>query len=205
MQAALENRDRNHGNHFEETLSHLLPFYGLKEVYRAATIGERQESVAEHVGSMLNLACWFIRTYNLELNLYRVVQMICIHDLHELLSGDTPIIPGVDNARDKEQRELSASQELASGMSESERKNYLELLAEYKAGLTAEAKFVRAIDKLDADLQFLNKKEAWATWTEEFYRSKREAYYREVPEIFSFYQGLLNYLRTNEYFKKNME
>jgi hypothetical protein len=78
---------------FEETIAQLILPYGLKETYRAASIGERKESVSEHIGSMLHLARWFIRTYDLPLNMARVVDLICDHDLPELDCGDTDLVP----------------------------------------------------------------------------------------------------------------
>lgn len=184
---------------FNETLSQVLIPYGLKDVPRSATIGERSESVAEHLGSMIYLASWFIRTYNLQLDMTRVVDLICYHDLPELDCGDTPIVPGVDNRVEKDNKELRASLAIAERMLPSEGQHFLDVLAEYKAGLTPEAKFVRAIDKLDADLQFLGNKEAWQTWSDEFYRSKREPYYREVEAVSDFYDNLLIFLRSNGY------
>jgi 5'-deoxynucleotidase YfbR-like HD superfamily hydrolase len=191
--------------HFDETIQQLLIPYGQKEVYRAAQIGTRQESVCEHIGSMLTLARWFMRTYDMKLDLGRVVDIICYHDLPELESGDTPIIPGVDNRAEKETREASAAMIISERMTPSEGSHFLSTLAEYKEGKTREAKFVRAIDKLDADLQFLGNKDAWKAWSDEFYRSKREPYYREVPEISEFYDNLLNYLRSDGYLKPSID
>jgi putative hydrolase of HD superfamily len=186
---------------FNDIISDLIIPYGLKEVYRAAKIGERQESVSEHVGSMLALARWFIRTYNLELDMLRVVDLICDHDLPELICGDTPIIPGVDSRKHKELKEAEATRTIAKNISSpTDKENFLRIIAEYKAGETPEAKFVRAIDKLDADLQFLNDKEAFRKWGEEYYRTTRERFYKEVPAIWDFYQHFLNYLRINNYF-----
>lgn len=186
---------------FEDTLAQLLIPYGLKEVYRAASINERKESVSEHLASMLHLARWFIRHNDLDLDLGRVVDLICNHDLPELEAGDTPIIPGVDNRSDKDARETRAALNIAERMSLSDGEYFLSIVAEYKEGKTPEAKFVRAVDKLDADLQFLRDKSAWETWSDEFYRSKREPYYREVPVIVEFYEHLLTYLRLNGYLK----
>lgn len=117
---------------FNDTIEQLLIPYGLKKVYRAAQIDERKESVCEHVGSMLHLARWFIRTYNLDLNLGRVIDMICDHDLPELVHGDTPIIPGIDSSAEKERGEASAALLLAERMSTSDGAHFLDALTEYK-------------------------------------------------------------------------
>jgi len=190
---------------FDHTIQELLIPYGLKEVYRAADIGVRKESVSEHIGSMVHLARWFIRTYDLKLDFARVIDLICDHDLPELESGDTPIIPGVDNQTGKAEREASAAMLIADRMSSSNGAHFLSAFAEYKEGKTDEAKFVRAIDKLDADLQFLGNPSAWETWSDEFYRAKREPFYRAVPAISEFYDHLLTYLRTNGYLKPSGE
>jgi 5'-deoxynucleotidase YfbR-like HD superfamily hydrolase len=186
---------------FEETIAQLTLPYGLKETYRAASIGERKESVSEHIGSMLHLARWFIRTYDLPLDMARVVDLICDHDLPELDCGDTPIIPGVDNRSEKETKEAQAALSIAERLSPADGRYFIDTLSEYKAGQTPEAKFVRAIDKLDADLQFLNDKKAWESWSDEFYRLRREPYYLEVPVIYEFYNNLLTYLRSNGYLR----
>ena len=174
--------------------------YGLKEVYRFSQLANRKESDFDHVGSMHTLARWLVRTHDLRFDVARMTDMISMHDLHELLSGDTPIIPGVNNQVDKDQREAQAIEKLVAMMSPEEGAYYLGVISEYKQGKTELAKFIRGVDKLEADIQCLTCKADWEGWTETFYRKKRDPYYQAVPILNEYYEKLLTYLRAGNYF-----
>ena len=100
------------------------------------------ESVAAHSWGMAILALKLIPD---GLDLAKVLSMCLVHDLPEVRVGDlTPH----DDISTKAQDEYKAMQEMAP--------EWLELFVEYEQGETAEARFVKQIDKLDMGLQALH-------------------------------------------------
>ena len=100
------------------------------------------ESVAAHSWGMALLALKLIPD---GLNLSKVLAMCLVHDLPEVRVCDlTPH----DDISTKAEDEYKAMQEIAP--------EWLELFVEYEQGETAEARFVKQIDKLDMGLQALH-------------------------------------------------
>lgn len=110
---------------------------------------ERLESVAEHVygTQMLAIAMW--PEYGYELDLAKVIMMLATHELEEMLIGD--VIPFEIAAEEKKVRGREAVIELLSGLDGDA--PVRELAEEFYAQETAEAKFAKECDKLEADLQ----------------------------------------------------
>jgi putative hydrolase of HD superfamily len=76
--------------------------------------------------------------------------MALLHDLGEVYAGD--IIPGdgVSN-EEKHQREAEAVRHILSRLPDGQR--HIDLWDEFEAGISAEARFVRQIDRLEMGLQ----------------------------------------------------
>ena len=110
---------------------------------------ERLESVAEHVygTQMLAIAMW--SEYGYELDLAKVIMMLATHELEEMLIGD--VIPFEASAEEKKLRGREAVIELLSGLDDDA--PIRELADEFYAQETAEAKFAKECDKLEADAQ----------------------------------------------------
>ena len=120
----------------------LLEMLELKQLPRTGWVRSgvnNPESVAAHSWGMAVLA---LRLAPKELNLERVLSLCLVHDLPEVRIGDlTPH----DDTSNKAELEHKAMSDMAP--------QWLSLLEEYEAGETAEAKFVKQIDKLDMGLQ----------------------------------------------------
>ena len=120
----------------------LLEMLELKQLSRTGWVRsgvENPESVAAHSWGMAVLA---LRLAPKELNLERVLSLCLVHDLPEVRIGDlTP----QDDTSNKAELEHKAMSDMAP--------QWLSLFNEYEAGETAEAKFVKQIDKLDMGLQ----------------------------------------------------
>ena len=120
----------------------LLEMLELKQLSRTGWVRSgvnNPESVAAHSWGMAVLA---LRLAPKELNLERVLSLCLVHDLPEVRVGDlTPH----DDTSNKAELEHKAMSEMAP--------QWLSLFEEYEAGETAEAKFVKQIDKLDMGLQ----------------------------------------------------
>lgn len=125
---------------------------GLKKVKRTAWMSDgSRESTAEHSWRLsllaLSLAPWFP-----ELDLARVLSLTVIHDLGECLHGDISAVdqnPG-DSKASKERRDLA---ELLAQAPDLLQSRFLELWDEYDQATTPEARFVKAIDKMETILQ----------------------------------------------------
>ena len=120
----------------------LLEMLELKQLSRTGWVRsgvENPESVAAHSWGMAVLA---LRLAPKDINLERVLSLCLVHDLPEVRIGDlTPH----DDTSNKAELEHKAMSDMAP--------QWLSLLEEYEAGKTAEAKFVKQIDKLDMGLQ----------------------------------------------------
>ena len=120
----------------------LLEMLELKQLSRTGWVRsgvENPESVAAHSWGMAVLA---LRLAPKELNLERVLSLCLVHDLPEVRIGDlTPY----DDTSNKAELEHKVMSDMAP--------QWLSLFEEYEAGETAEAKFVKQIDKLDMGLQ----------------------------------------------------
>lgn len=124
----------------------------LKTVTRTSWTSEgKQESTAEHSWRMslfaLSLRPWFP-----ELDFERVLSLVIVHDLGEAIHGDISAVVQADlpPKLEQERRDLLKLLEPAPS---SVRNNIVALWEEYNAATTPEAKFVKAIDKLETILQ----------------------------------------------------
>ncbi|MDG1548994.1 MAG: HD domain-containing protein [Candidatus Poseidoniaceae archaeon] len=140
----------------------LLEMLELKQLSRTGWVRsgvENPESVAAHSWGMAVLA---LRLAPKELNLERVLSLCLVHDLPEVRVGDlTPH----DDTSNKAELEHKAMSEMAP--------EWLSLFEEYEAGKTAEAKFVKQIDKLDMGLQAILYQTKQVVSLEEFVESAK--------------------------------
>ena len=140
----------------------LLEMLELKQLSRTGWVRsgvENPESVAAHSWGMAILA---LRLAPKELNLERVLSLCLVHDLPEVRVGDlTPH----DDTSNKAELEHQTMSEIAP--------QWLSLFEEYEAGDTAEAKFVKQIDKLDMGLQAIMYQTKQEITLEEFIASAK--------------------------------
>lgn len=124
----------------------------LKDVLRSAhTSSGRTESTAEHSWRL----CLMAITFGDELaglDLLKTLKMCVIHDLGEAIHGD---IPAVQQAQfpNKSQQEHDDLLLLTRALDEPLRADILALWDDYENARSAEAKAVKALDKLETLLQ----------------------------------------------------
>ncbi len=121
----------------------------LKELQRTGWIRKgiaNAETVAAHSHGVSLLVLLFAPDY---LDKEKCLKLAVIHDLQEVIVGDITPFDGV-TSEEKGQREQKAVQEIAQKLGFDELK---ELFAEYETNQSAEARFVRDMDRLDAVLQ----------------------------------------------------
>ena len=127
----------------------------LKQLYRQGWLKrgiprQRCESIAEHSFGVALLTLWLSAAHFPELDAGKALRMALLHDLGEIYAGD--IIPG-DNisAQEKHRREAQSVERVLGKLPNGE--DYLACWQEFELGETAEARFVRQIDRLEMGLQ----------------------------------------------------
>ncbi|MBA2401535.1 MAG: HD domain-containing protein [Bradyrhizobium sp.] len=155
---------------FDEPLASRLRFLlevdGLKSVIRGSRIadGSRRENTAEY--------SWHIALFALVLAPHhaagridplRVVSMLLIHDLVEIDCGDAPLFDEVAAAT-QAAREAVAAGRLFGLLQAPQATEFLVLWVEFEAAETDDARFAKAIDRLQPILP--NHAVGGGTWTD---------------------------------------
>lgn len=127
----------------------------LKEKIRTGWIeveisSERLESVAEHIYGCLMLAIAIDSEYNLDLDMYKVMKMLALHELEETIMKDFTIR---DKITIEEKIELGRQcvKQATQGLIKQE--EIIELLEEFNKHITKESVFCYHIDKIECDFQ----------------------------------------------------
>ena len=104
------------------------------------------------------------------------MELALFHDLSEVVTGDITPHDGVSEA-EKANREERAELELLQGLSHGD--SALELCREYREQQTAEARWVKSMDKLEMYLQSLNYEREHPVELSEF-RASAAGYLRDL-------------------------
>lgn len=111
---------------------------------------ERLESVAEHIYGCLMLSIAVDSEYNLNIDMYKVLKMLTIHELDEVLKPDFTLRSGITN-EEKIKIGVESVNVVASTLSS--RDELISLVNEFNEGKTKEARFCYLIDKMECDMQ----------------------------------------------------
>ena len=111
---------------------------------------ERLESVAEHIYGTCILAISLDSEFKCNIDLYKVIKMLVIHELGEVIIGD---ITPFDNVlpEEKMQKEHEAFAKLVGDLVKKD--EIISLFLEFDSKQTREAVFAYHCDKLEADIQ----------------------------------------------------
>lgn len=154
----------DHASALARRFAFLAEIDGLKAVLRQnRTIGERRrENSAEH---SWHLAMFALVLGDLApgLDMGRVVAMLLVHDIVEVDAGDVPIHGAYDGAA-LALVEAAAAERIFGLLPEAQGHRLRALWTEFEAVETAEARFAKAIDRLQPLL--LNTLTEGGTWTE---------------------------------------
>jgi putative hydrolases of HD superfamily len=133
-------------------LSFLQEAEQLKSVLRSAhTSTGRPESTAEHTWRLCLMAMIF-EDELVGLDMLKILKMCVIHDLGEAIHGDIPAIEK-NLHPDKSEQEKTDLLHLTRSLEDSHRAGIMALWQEYEEAASAEAKAVKALDKLETILQ----------------------------------------------------
>lgn len=140
-------------------MNNILDFYyevaQLKKKLRQGWIywnvsGTRVESIAEHIYGSQMLAVAIYSQCKLNVDIFKVISMLALHETEEVRIGDfTPI----DNVSDDEKLAMGnkAVNEIFQNLQEN--RTFIELITEFNERKTPEAKFAFLCDKFDCILQ----------------------------------------------------
>ncbi len=147
--ACLRTGNRNRHLLFYFALAHLKHLY-RQGWLRVGVPAAKCESVAEHSFGVAALALCLAPERPASFDVSRAVALALVHDMGETFAGD--IMPSERiSARRKHRVERRAISRLFRGLPAG--RKLAALWAEYEASKTAEAKFVRELDKLEMALQ----------------------------------------------------
>ena len=132
-----------------QQLRFLREIDALKEVWRKTYLldGKRFENDAEHSWEMAVMAAILVDYLPAGADLHRIILMLLIHDLVEINAGDTF---AYDEAaiQGQAEREQRAAEQLYGLLPADQGAEFRALWDEFEARQTADAKFARAIDRL---------------------------------------------------------
>ena len=141
----------------EKILNLYYTFTSLKEVNRTGwrywcVEGMRVESIADHTYGAIMLALSIYANTDLKLDINKVVMMLALHETEEIYIGD--LTPFDKKARLTKAEDGKKAVERVFACAD-KKKYFLDIIAEFEAKSSPEAKFAHQIDKLEADLQAL--------------------------------------------------
>jgi putative hydrolase of HD superfamily len=122
----------------------------------------RQESVAEHTWQMALMALLVAKHLEHPVNLERCLKMILVHDLVEAEAGDIPFFEQSERQLNKSSREAAAINRIRDMLPVAEGLEIYELWHEFEDQNSVEARFVKALDTLEVQIQHnLASLESW--------------------------------------------
>jgi len=189
-----------------EEVQRLQYLHQLKTVIRSNLKREeavQTESVAEHIYTMMVLADYFscVEEFINPLNMTRVYELITWHDIDEIETGD---VVGYHKTNTDRKLEEKARETVIAKAPTILQDGIKIALLEYKAQETPEAKFVKAIDKIDPVFMILNENGKKicdiTTMTEDQHTRIKLPYIQEYPYIMRFFVVTREALREQGFF-----
>ena len=113
----------------------------------------RQESVAEHSWQMALMAVLLHRHLEHAVDLEHTLKMVLVHDLVEALAGDVPFFETGYRKAAKAARERAAIDEIRRMLDEITGEEVYRLWHDFEDAATPEARFARALDNLEVQVQ----------------------------------------------------
>jgi putative hydrolase of HD superfamily len=133
----------------ERQIAFILEIDRLKSILRRSYLlsDPRHENSAEHSWHLAVMAMVLAEHANSEVNPLRVLQMLLVHDIVEIDSGDTYIYDAAGNDT-KAERENAAARRIFGLLPPDQETEIAQLWQEFEARETPEAKFAAALDRL---------------------------------------------------------
>lgn len=155
---------------------------------------DRNENDAEHSWHLALMAIVLTEHSNKSIDLLKVIKMVLIHDIVEIDAGDTFIYDTQkDHANTNEER--LAANRIFGMLPTAQAEELIAIWEEFEAGETDEAKFAKAMDRLEPLLQ--NTSNNGGTWKEfdvsyEKVHQKKSVIKEGSASIWDFAEQLIN-------------
>lgn len=124
---------------------------------------DRNENDAEHSWHLAVMAIVLAEHSNEDIDVLKVVKMVLIHDIVEIDAGDTFIYDTQKDHANTDEERLAAHR-IFGLLPKEQAEDMIAVWEEFKAGETKEAKFAKAMDRLEPLLQ--NTSNEGGTWNE---------------------------------------
>lgn len=150
----------------EKQIEFITEIDKLKHIKRQTILmdGSRKENDAEHSWHLAVMAMLLSEhAADKNLDLFKVMKMVLIHDLVEIDAGDTYVYDEKAN-EDKAEREQKAADRIFSILPEDQAREIRALWEEFEERTTAEARFAAALDRFQPLLH--NYKTKGRSWKE---------------------------------------
>ena len=168
----------------------------LKYIVRKTKLfnSNRNENDAEHSWHLSLMAIILAGHANSDIDLLRVVKMLLIHDIVEIDAGDTFIYDAQKNHTNTDEERLAANR-IFGLLPEEQATELIAIWEEFEEGQTHEAKFARAMDRLEPLLQ--NTSNNGGTWAEfgvsyEKVYAKKQVIQQGSESIWQYAEQLIN-------------
>ncbi|WP_430403093.1 HD domain-containing protein [Fluviicola sp.] len=168
----------------------------LKYIQRKTKLfnSDRNENDAEHSWHLALMAMVLMEHSNKSIDLLKVIKMVLIHDIVEIDAGDTFIYDTQKNHSNTDEERLAANR-IFGLLPTAQAEELIAIWEEFEAGETDEAKFAKAMDRLEPLLQ--NTSNEGGTWTEfdvsyEKVHQKKSVIKEGSAQIWDFAEQLIN-------------
>lgn len=168
----------------------------LKYILRKTKLfnSDRNENDAEHSWHLALMAIVLAGHANFPIDLLRVIKMLLIHDIVEIDAGDT-FIYDTQKSHNNTEEERKAANRIFGLLPEDQARELIDIWEEFEEGQTHEAKFARAMDRLEPLLQ--NTSNNGGTWIEfdvnyEKVYTKKQVIQQGSDSIWQYAEQLIN-------------
>ncbi|CAM3422419.1 HD family hydrolase [Kibdelosporangium persicum] len=144
-------------------LTFLIEVDRLKTILRQSPLAaaDRRENDAEHSWHLAMMVVVLAEYADEPIDVGHTIKLVLVHDLVEIYAGDTPIYHPTMGA-DQAERELAAAEKLFGMLPADQAAEIRALWDEFEARQTPEARFAKAMDRLEP--QLLNWMARGGTW-----------------------------------------
>lgn len=179
----------------------------LKYIQRKTKLfnSDRQENDAEHSWHLAVMAVVLSEHANEPVDVLKVVKMVLIHDIVEIDAGDTFIYDTQKSHTNTDEERLAAKR-IFGMLPEEQAHELIAIWEEFEAGETKEARFAKAMDRLEPLLQ--NSSNKGGTWNEpgvnyDKVYAKKSAIKEGSTTIWAFAEKLIDEGVIKGYLKKD--
>lgn len=189
-------------NRLQKQIEFILEIDKIKGILRQGLVlnGKRQETDAEHSWHMAMCAVLLKEYYHEEVDMLKVIKMILVHDIVEIVAGDTPAY-GTYSQAEKEKNELDAAKKIYGILPKDQKEELMNIWLEFEEGKTKEAKFANACDRFQGFIQ--NVTSDAHTWrkfhvTKSKLMNRMRPIFNFIPEVYYGYiQGYMKEYLAN--------